>query len=199
MRKLVISGNDQFIGLSHGRCDDRSSHPRKPEVVMTAQAPPESAGPVELLAPNPNRRATRADQLLRESQGPAAEDPRDRHLALVSADARDVSRIRRLAKDFLTGLNVSPTARDDALLIISELVTNAVLHALPPAALRVRCIHRRLVRIEVTDGGPRPNSLPKTDPNEEHGRGMLIVAAMAVRYGTISHAGGSTCWAELKP
>lgn len=99
---------------------------------MTAQAPPESAGPVELLAPNPNRRATRANQLLCESQGPAAEDARDRRLALVSADARDVSRIRRLAKDFLTGLNVSPTARDDALLIISELVTNAVLHALPP-------------------------------------------------------------------
>ncbi|MEU3919616.1 ATP-binding protein [Streptomyces sp. NPDC029004] len=166
---------------------------------MTAQAPPESAGPVELLAPNPNCRATRADQLLRESQGPTADDARDRHLALVSADAKDVSRIRRLAKDFLTGLKVSPTARDEALLIISELVTNAVLHALPPAALRVRCIQQHVLRIEVTDGGPRPNPPPKTDPPEEHGRGMLIVAAMAVRYGTITHTRGSTCWAELKP
>lgn len=166
---------------------------------MTAQAPPGSAASVELLAPNTSRRATRADQLLRESQRPAAGDARDRHLALVSADARDVSRIRRLAKEFLTGLKLSPTARDDALLIISELVTNAVLHALPPAALRVRCIQHHALRIEVTDGGPHPNPPPKTDQHEEHGRGMLIVAAMAVRYGTITHAGGSTCWAELNP
>ncbi|WP_406404914.1 ATP-binding protein [Streptomyces sp. NBC_00879] len=171
----------------------------EPEVVMTAQAPPEPAGSVELLAPNTSRTATRADQLVCESQRPAADDARDRHLALVSADARDVSRIRRLAKEFLTGLKVPPTALDDALLIISELVTNAVLHALPPAALRVRCTQHHVLRIEVTDGGPRPNPPPKTDQHEEHGRGMFIVAAMAVRYGTIAHAGGSTCWAELNP
>ncbi|MEV6655128.1 ATP-binding protein [Streptomyces sp. NPDC051219] len=166
---------------------------------MTAQAPPESAGPVELRALNPNCKATRADQLFCESQGHEADDAHDRHLALVSADARDVSRIRRLAKEFLTDLKVSPTARDDALLIISELVTNAVLHALPPAALRVRCIQRRVLRIEVTDGGPQPNPPPKADQHEEHGRGMHIVAAMAVRYGTLTHAGGATRWAELNP
>lgn len=166
---------------------------------MTAQAPSESAGSVELLAPNPNRRTTRADQLLCEGQGRAADDGRDRHLALVSADAGDVSRIRRLAKDFLTSLKVAPTARDDALLVISELVTNAVLHALPPAALQVRCSRQNVLRIEVTDGGPRPNPPPRADQHEEHGRGMLIVAAMAVRFGTITHAGGSTCWAELNP
>jgi anti-sigma regulatory factor (Ser/Thr protein kinase) len=166
---------------------------------MTAQAPLESAGSVELLAPNSNRMATRADQHLCKSQWQEAGHARDRHLALVSTDARDVSRIRRLAKDFLTALNVSPTARDDALLIISELVTNAVLHAVPPAALQVCCDQQRLLRIEVTDGGPRPDPPLKADQYEEHGRGMLIVAAMAVRYGTISHAGGSTCWAELNP
>jgi anti-sigma regulatory factor (Ser/Thr protein kinase) len=197
--KLVISGNDQFIGLSLGG-RDRSSHPRKPEVVMTAQAPTESAQPVELPAPNPSR-AAGADQLFRESQSHQADEAPDLHLALVSADARDVSRIRRLSKEFLTDLKVSPTARDDALLIISELVSNAVLHALPPAALRVRCIQRRVLRIEVTDGGPQPNPPPKADQHqhEEHGRGMHIVAAMAVRYGTLTHSGGATRWAELNP
>ncbi|MDQ1006765.1 anti-sigma regulatory factor (Ser/Thr protein kinase) [Streptomyces sp. V4I23] len=154
---------------------------------MTAQAPPAHC------------RATTTDQLFRASQGAAAVDRNDRYLTLVSADAKDVSRIRRVAKEFLTDLRVSPTALDDALLIISELVTNAVLHALPPAALRVRCIQQQLLRIEVTDGGPRPNPTSKPDQHEEHGRGMLIVAAMAVRYGTIAHAGGATCWAELNP
>ncbi|MGW5695556.1 ATP-binding protein [Streptomyces asiaticus] len=46
---------------------------------------------------------------------------------------------------------------DDALLVVSELITNAVVHALPPASL---CLSRQggraacAVRIEVTDAGP---------------------------------------------
>lgn len=166
---------------------------------MTAQAPPEPVGPVELHALNPDCGATRTDQLFCESHGNAAGDPRDPHLALVSAGARDVSRLRRLAKEFLTDLKLSPAARDDALLIISELVTNAVLHALPPTALRVRCIQRQVLRIEVTDGGPQPDPPPRVDEQGEHGRGMQIVAAMAIRHGTVTHAGGATRWAELHP
>jgi len=186
MRKLVISGKYQFMGSLGGR-DHHSSHTRKPEVVMTVQAPPAHC------------RATSTDQLFCGSQGAVAADANGRYLTLVSADAEDVSRVRRIAKAFLTDLRVSPTALDDALLIISELVTNAVLHALPPAALRLRCTQQHLLRIEVTDGGPRPHQPQRADQHEEHGRGMLIVAAMAAQYGTISHAGGSTCWAELNP
>jgi anti-sigma regulatory factor (Ser/Thr protein kinase) len=163
---------------------------------MTAQALPESAGPVQLLTPNARCRTTATDQL-DESPRHTTADSRDRHLALVSADAKDVSRIRRLAKEFLNDLTISLTALDDALLIISELVTNAVLHAVPPATLRLRCPQQRLLLIEVTDGGPRPSPPTAGDQHEEHGRGLIIVDAVAVRYGRIAHPGGSTCWAEL--
>ncbi|MFI1400415.1 ATP-binding protein [Streptomyces sp. NPDC020681] len=194
--KLVLSGNYQFGLLLSGR-GDRSSPPRKPEVVMTAQAPPEPVGQAELLALDSECRVTRTDQLFRESHRNAADDPHEAHFELVSVDARDVGRLRRLAQEFLTDLKVPPAARDDALLIVSELVTNAVLHASPPAALRVRCIQRRVLRIEVTDGGPQPDPPSKADQHGEHGRGMQIVAAIAVRYGTVTHAGGATRWAEL--
>ncbi|MGW7359965.1 ATP-binding protein [Streptomyces sp. NPDC054802] len=115
----------------------------------------------------------------------------------MSADAKDVGRTRRLAKEFLDDLKISMATLDDALLVISELVTNAVLHAVPPATLRVRCTQQRLLRIEVTDGGPRPEPPSTADRHEEHGRGMIIIDSMAVRHGTFSHVGGFTCWAEL--
>ncbi|MFF7172933.1 ATP-binding protein [Streptomyces pseudovenezuelae] len=90
----------------------------------------------------------------------------------------------------------------DALLVISELTTNALRHALPPAYLRMSvpvadgC---RMVRIEVTDSGLacRPHlSLGHKDP-EEHGRGLEIVNALSTRCGSRAYRSRSVRWAEL--
>ncbi|WP_308307686.1 ATP-binding protein [Streptomyces sp. ISL-10] len=117
----------------------------------------------------------------------------------MSACTEDVGRVRRLADGFLAGLHVPPAAREDALLIISELVTNAIIHALPPAALLVLSMPCSVLRIEVTDGGPQPHRPPHAHPQEEHGRGLTIVAALATRHGTVTHERGATRWAELTP
>ncbi|MBT2393957.1 ATP-binding protein [Streptomyces sp. ISL-1] len=164
---------------------------------MTAQALPESTGPVQLLEADPSATAPASGQVHRHGPWPGKDDKEDRHLVLVSAGAEDVSRIRHLAHDFLARMHVSPSVREDALLIISELVTNAVVHALPPAALRVQCTRCSVLRIEVTDGGPQPHRSSHTDPKEEHGRGMYIVAALATRHGSVTHEKGATRWAEL--
>ncbi|MFJ8636349.1 ATP-binding protein [Streptomyces sp. NPDC093568] len=124
-------------------------------------------------------------------------DAGDSCLTRVSAGVEDVSRIRRVARDFLAGLPVQSATREDALLVISELVTNAVTHALPPAALRLCRTPRSTLRIEVTDGGPQLRTPPRTDPMEEHGRGMQIVAALATHHGTVTHEQGATRWVEL--
>ncbi|MFI2370846.1 ATP-binding protein [Streptomyces sp. NPDC018833] len=117
----------------------------------------------------------------------------------MSARTEDIGRVRHLADDFLAGLHVPPAAREDALLIISELVTNAVVHALPPVALRVLSMPCSVLRIEVTDGGPQSHRPPHPHPQEEHGRGLTIVAALATRHGTVTHEEGATRWAELTP
>lgn len=111
--------------------------------------------------------------------------------------ARDVGRTRRRVDALLGRWNVSPDVVEDALLVISELVTNAVTHALPPAVLRVTC-RRGILRIEVTDGGPTHKQ--RTEGlHDEHGRGICIVTAVATQHGTVAHAGGVTHWAELHP
>ncbi|MFJ1562400.1 ATP-binding protein [Streptomyces mirabilis] len=80
----------------------------------------------------------------------------------------------------------------DAVLVVSELVTNAVEHALPPIALHLQLTRtpdgRPGAHISVTDGGPAPASGPWTSTcaPDEHGRGRTVVSALATHTGTQS-------------
>lgn len=90
---------------------------------------------------------------------------------------------------------------DVALVLTSELVTNAVLHGLGPVQLLVIVREDRL-RIEVGDG--RPGPLPR-DPDRPagtatSGRGLLIVDRCAERWGCHPRRGlpGKIVWFELR-
>ncbi|MFF1636113.1 ATP-binding protein [Streptomyces sp. NPDC058246] len=113
-----------------------------------------------------------------------------------------VSAARRRARDVLAGWNVCPAIVEDSLLVVSELLTNAIVHALPPAELRLSWVrgHRlSTLHVEVSDGGPAlpaGQSLMGVDP-DEHGRGEGIVHALATRHGIRVHPGGITRWADL--
>ena len=96
---------------------------------------------------------------------------------------------------------ISADRRDDAALIVSELVGNALRHGRPRAdgTLLVSWIldgHR--LRVEVTDGGgfTRPELRPATD-NEMavSGRGLAIIDMLAEAWGSHSDATGTTVWA----
>jgi hypothetical protein len=62
-------------------------------------------------------------------------------------------------------------------------------------------LHDDAILIEVTDADPRPPRLRRTDPAKPGGRGMLLIAAAARRWGTrpAAWAGhkGKVVWAEL--
>ncbi|GAA2782014.1 hypothetical protein GCM10010521_70960 [Streptomyces rameus] len=124
------------------------------------------------------------------------------HVCPVPPVAGAVSAIRRRVAALLSDWSVCPEIVEDSLLVVSELVTNAIVHARPPAELRmswVRGAGRRTLRIEVTDAGTALSagqSLVGIDP-DEHGRGEAIVHALATRHGIRVHAGGVTRWAEL--
>jgi hypothetical protein len=93
---------------------------------------------------------------------------------------------------------------DDAALIVSELVTNAVtasaiLPARPPVSLRLISGGRSL-RIEVLDHSPLdPRPGAEASDDAEHGRGLGVVAALSTRCGSDRTARNrKTVWAELR-
>lgn len=84
----------------------------------------------------------------------------------------------------------------DLLLCLSEVVTNAVLHARTDVHLVVRG-HGARVRVEVGDADP---TLPRPqDPSPETptGRGLLIIGQLTSRWGVEGRADGKTVWFEV--
>lgn len=111
----------------------------------------------------------------------------------LPADVR-VGQMRRITTAHLRLWDLTPLI-DTATLVVSELVTNAVRHGKGhPIKLRVTCSAAAL-RIEVTDGTRQPARLTPTDEWGEHGRGLLLVAALAQQWGVSPD--GTMTWCSL--
>lgn len=90
---------------------------------------------------------------------------------------------------------------ESAVLLVSELVTNAVVHAQTPAQLEVRWFDHT-VRVAVTDGmsdGVEPDDASLPAPiGAPAGRGLRIIEALADRWGVSVQGMGKTVWFELR-
>ena len=84
---------------------------------------------------------------------------------------------------------------DDLLLVVSELVSNAVIHAQTRLRLVIRYDGRRVLT-EVFDGDPRL-PVPADHPGEVGGRGLLLVDRLSHRWGSENVGVGKRVWAEL--
>jgi len=105
----------------------------------------------------------------------------------------------RAARRFLAGLLDGCPAAGDALVCVSELATNAVLHSRSgrPGGRFSVCAALRAgsVRVAVADeGGPWGQ---ERDGDGQSGRGLLIVRALAGRWGRDEGGAGRTVWFEI--
>ncbi|MEU4134461.1 ATP-binding protein [Streptomyces wuyuanensis] len=107
---------------------------------------------------------------------------------------------RRIAREALGRWRVGGEATGATVLVLSELVTNAVQHALPRVVMHV-CYLRGSQRlcVGVTDGGPahRPGQWNSSRSEDECGRGLRIVRGFADAHGVRCHASGTTRWARI--
>ncbi|WP_282694882.1 ATP-binding protein [Streptomyces sp. CC208A] len=117
----------------------------------------------------------------------------------VGPDPAEVGRARRWARKRLAGSGIGddePLA-ETLVLLISELVTNAVVHTGCPAVLRMLFAAEGGVRVEVADRSelpPRPRHAAGEDTN---GRGLELVDGLADRWGWEREGAGKSIWCEV--
>jgi anti-sigma regulatory factor (Ser/Thr protein kinase) len=86
-----------------------------------------------------------------------------------------------------------PADTDDVVLIVDELVTNAVMHGDGPVRLLLRLDGCRLVG-EVGDESAGVPRVCESGMDAETGRGLWLVAALAAEFGVRPEAKGKTLW-----
>lgn len=86
------------------------------------------------------------------------------------------------------------------MLLISELVTNAVVHTGCPAVLRMLfggCPDAGTVRVEVADRSDRPPLQRHARGEDTNGRGLELVDGLADRWGWQREGAGKSIWCEV--
>jgi two-component sensor histidine kinase len=109
-----------------------------------------------------------------------------------------VNTASRAARDFLRRelVDLDEDTLHTLLLVTTELVTNALLHAAGPIDLSVAVDERRVV-IEVFDCEPLPPTMRDHDVTRTDGRGIALVAMVSDDWGSRRHDGGKTVWAAV--
>ncbi|MEU1407778.1 ATP-binding protein [Streptomyces sp. NPDC005728] len=112
-----------------------------------------------------------------------------------------VGTARRVLRDLLAAWGVDEPARDDVVLVASELVTNALVHA---AGEQIVCrVHSSTdrVRLEVEDQnrGPARPVPRQSGPDDQNGRGLFLVDALSIDWGVALAPGrpARVVWADL--
>jgi anti-sigma regulatory factor (Ser/Thr protein kinase) len=131
--------------------------------------------------------------------GPASTQFGDAGVLALPASARAAGTARRLVRD-VCGRSPLSSLTEDAELVASELVTNAVRHGSGAIRLRVQ-IREREVFLAVDDDGDRLPRLPRLRAVESwrtRGRGLTVVTALCARLGVRPYPdGGKSVWAVL--
>jgi anti-sigma regulatory factor (Ser/Thr protein kinase) len=117
---------------------------------------------------------------------------------VVADDVAAVGEARQFLRETFLAWGLDEDLIYTASLCLSELVTNAVIHAVGGCLVRLR-LDGDVVTTSVVDDGLRlgPDVPSGVDPLQTHGRGLQIVEALAERWGSVLDESGSTVWFVL--
>jgi anti-sigma regulatory factor (Ser/Thr protein kinase) len=174
-------GSDISAGISRfAELLDSSRGPVEalPSLIAAALLPPAPDDDVAILVATARPR----------ERGPVA-------LSLPSVET-SVEAARRAVSTALEDAGVDEEVRCDALLLVSELVTNAIRHGSPPVELRVRCDDACLI-ITVSDGSTAAPAPRPLDPHTLGGRGLALVDLLTADWGSHPTGSGKTVWCVI--
>jgi anti-sigma regulatory factor (Ser/Thr protein kinase) len=119
----------------------------------------------------------------------------------LERDPRAPAVARAAVTGFTEERDIPVAERDKLTLLVSEVVTNAVLHSdAPPAtgiSLCARLLQEGTIRVEVTDRGSGFTPNPRDPAQPTGGYGLFLVAQQASEWG-IDRKGGTRVWFELR-
>ena len=117
-------------------------------------------------------------------------------MLVLGEGPESVGTARRQARSILGSWAVGPRAIDDVLLVLSELVTNAVLHAGEAQSAAIVLSDDR-VRGEVADRSRVAPSPSRYGLDAHTGRGLGLVQSLSLEWGVAHQAQGKLVWADV--
>ncbi len=115
---------------------------------------------------------------------------------MLPAAPASLATARGFARDALRRWNLIACS-DDTLVVVNELVTNAIVHGSGPVTLTIS-LRGRLLHIVVRDRSPVKPASASLNDERTSGRGLAIVEAMTTDWGyTKSATTGKDVWADI--
>ncbi|HWF25503.1 MAG TPA: ATP-binding protein [Solirubrobacteraceae bacterium] len=138
---------------------------------------------------------------MRPHPGESSSPAHDRALGISLEQSPHAPALARAAvSGFSDGNEIAPARLATLLLLVSEVVTNAVIHSRAPAdteiALSASLTDAGAIRIEVTDGGDGFTPVPRDPSTPGGGYGLYLVDRESVSWG-VDRSGGTRVWFEL--
>ncbi|WP_406010333.1 SpoIIE family protein phosphatase [Streptomyces sp. NBC_00637] len=167
---------------------------RRTRVALAAADPADPGKMADALLGDAGRREDDVALLLLRYDGMKTRPIRAGWMVWRLPDA--VMHARRFTARTLRRWKVQEAA-DAVLLVVSELVTNALVHTQGPVRLDL-VLRGDRVRVSVSDSSPRAPAKPViVDWEATGGRGLLLVEAMSDAFGSVPVAGGKQVWSEI--
>lgn len=143
------------------------------------------------LAPLPvhqDRQGALAEMVLSAGVGPRRE-------VQVDHGPQGPGQARAAVQGWASDIGLGPIG-DDVLLIVSELVTNAVRYGKPPVCVSVRA-DEQTVTVGVADAASERPKMRTPDDDAESGRGLLLMSLLSAEFGVRPEGSGKVVWARL--
>jgi len=119
---------------------------------------------------------------------------------LVAHEPASAARARKALLADLGARGIEPESIEEVLLVMSELVGNAIRHTAPTATRDLSVswqVSPDSIVVQVSDPSAQRPVQRYVTVDEPSGRGLTIVDALATKWGTDEHASGKRVWAEV--